>query len=114
MQQSLSCLDFLLTNMLICGAMSKPAQPDFVRYETPAATHRLVGLSCLGFGATARKTQICGPRTLGCYAAIYVDAGSGGIETAAPSGRLRIQASAPVWLSPGRTPTSPPAGMGRS
>jgi AraC family transcriptional regulator, arabinose operon regulatory protein len=94
--------------------MSDAAQSDFVRYETPAATHRHVGLSCLGVGATARKTQVCGPRTLGCYGAVYVDAGAGWLETAATSGRLRIRAGTLVWLFPAVTHTYAPDESGWS
>lgn len=84
---------------------------DVVRYETPAAAHRLLGLCCTGYGATARKTITCGPRTLESYAAVYVSAGSGWIETAT-TGRARIEGPALVWLFPGVAHTYAPDNAG--
>jgi len=81
--------------------MDTSTAPDFVRYETPAAAHKLAGLTCTGFGATARKTAACGPRVLGCYASVYVSAGSGWVETSAIAGRQGVSAGTLMWLFPG-------------
>jgi len=89
-----------------------PPPADMVRYETPAAAHRLLGLCCTGYGATARKTETCGPRTLESYAAIYVGAGSGWIETAATAGRASVEGPALVWLYPGVAHTYAPDSAG--
>ncbi len=75
-------------------------QPEFARYETPAATHRALGLCCTGSGFAMRKRYVCGPRTLGCYGAVFVGKGSGWIETAATFGRLPIDGGALFWLFP--------------
>lgn len=79
---------------------SEDIQPEFARYETPAATHRALGLCCTGSGFAMRKRYVCGPRTLGCYGAVFVGKGSGWIETAATFGRLPIDGGALFWLFP--------------
>lgn len=92
--------------------MNAQVTADVVRYETPAAAHRLLGLSCTGYGATARKTQACGPRALDCYAAVYVSRGAGWIETAASAGRARLGDGALIWLYPGVAHTYAPDAPG--
>jgi AraC family transcriptional regulator, arabinose operon regulatory protein len=73
---------------------------DFARYETPAATHRQLGLLCTAFGCCARKTVTCPPRRLGCYAAVWVSSGSGWLKTSATSQRLQIVSGTLFWLFP--------------
>jgi AraC family transcriptional regulator of arabinose operon len=91
----------MLTDVVAYDSMEGQSMLDVVRYETPAATHRLLGWSCTGYGATARKTWACERRTLDGYAVVYVSAGSGWIETSATTGRLPIEGHALVWLFPG-------------
>ncbi len=93
-------LDFMLTDVVTYDRIEGHSMLDVVRYETPAATHRLLGLSCTGYGATERKTWACEPRILDGYAVVYVSAGSGWIETAVTTGRLPIEGPALVWLFP--------------
>ena len=93
-------LDFMLNYVVAYIGMEGHVMIDVVRYETPAAAHRLLGLSCTGYGATEHKTWACEPRILDSYAVVYVSAGAGWIETAATTGRLPIAGPALVWLFP--------------
>jgi len=90
----------LLKAVVACLAMTDQPITDVVRYDTPAAAHRLVGLTCTGYGATGHKTEVCGPRTLECYAVVYVSAGTGWLETAATGERLRVGNGTLFWLFP--------------
>lgn len=80
--------------------MIEQESEDFVRYDTPAAIYRQMGLTIRGFGSTARKTALCGPRALDCFAAVYVQEGSGWVETAATTGRLCVRSDTLIWLFP--------------
>lgn len=113
MQQSLSILDFLLAIVLAYAGMGEQVLTDVVRYETPATTHRMLGLSCTGYGSILRKTQPCGPRTLDGYAAVYVSEGVGWLETAT-TGRMRVGGGALMWLYPGVSHTYAPDAPGWS
>lgn len=73
---------------------------DFTRYETPAAVHRQLGLVCTGFGCTAHKVGVCAPRKLGSYAAVWIPAGTGWLETEATSQRLSVKSGSLFWLFP--------------
>ena len=96
--------------------MTRTAPPldyaEFARYETPAASHRLLGLSCTGFGYAPCKRYPFGPRTLGSYAAVFVTKGSGWLETSATTGRLPVQSGMLFWLFPTVTHTYSPDGHG--
>lgn len=84
------------------------------RYETPAAAHRLVGLTCSGYGSIADKTVGIERPALGSHAVVYVYAGSGWLETAATSGRQHIRSGDLVWLFPTVAHAYAPGGAGWS
>jgi len=102
----------MLTDVAAYDNMEGQSMLDVVRYETPAATHRLLGLSCTGYGSTGHKTWVCEPWTLDGYAVVYVSAGSGWIETAATTGRLPIEGHTLVWIFPGVMHTYAPNARG--
>ncbi len=85
---------------------------DFTRYETPAATHRQLGLLCTGFGGFTRKTVTCPPRRLSGYAAVWVSNGTGWLETSATSQRLQIVSGTLFWLFPNVTHSYAPDSAG--
>ena len=85
---------------------------DYARYETPAATHRQLGLLCTGSGCFTRKTVTCPPRRLSCYAAVWVSNGAGWLETSATSQRLQIMSGTLFWLFPDVTHTYAPDSAG--
>jgi AraC family transcriptional regulator of arabinose operon len=68
-------------------------------YRPRAEMPSVGGLACTGFGMQ-RIARWVTDRVLDDYAAVYVDAGAGWLETAA-LGRRRIQAPALFWLAPG-------------
>ncbi|MBE3560872.1 MAG: helix-turn-helix transcriptional regulator [Ktedonobacteraceae bacterium] len=85
---------------------------DLARYEMPAALHRRLGLLCTGYGYAAHKLARCPPRTLECYAVVWVSSGSGWLETSATSQRLQIVSGSLFWLFPHVTHTYAPDAAG--
>ncbi|MBA2681866.1 MAG: helix-turn-helix transcriptional regulator [Ktedonobacteraceae bacterium] len=81
---------------------------DYTRYETPAATHRQLGLLCTGVGGFTHKTVTCPPRRLSCYAAVWISNGTGWLETSATPQRIQIVSGTLFWLFPGVTHTYAP------
>ncbi len=73
---------------------------DFARYETPAVSHRQLGLLCTGCGGFTRKMTACPTRRLECYAAVWITDGAGWLETSATTRRLHIRSGSLFWLFP--------------
>lgn len=85
---------------------------DSAYYETPAEAYRQLGLLCTAFGSFVRKTTLCPPRRLECYAAVWISSGSGWLETSATPHRLPIRSGSLFWLFPGIIHTYAPGADG--
>ncbi|MFE5855674.1 helix-turn-helix domain-containing protein [Streptomyces sp. NPDC056500] len=72
----------------------------WMRYFTPGAVHRRLGLVCLGVGLQHGSLPTVGPRTLDHHVAVVISSGSGWFR--APDGqRLAVTAPALIWITPG-------------
>lgn len=85
---------------------------DIASYITPAEVQRSLGIVCTGYGYSAFKKNVCPPRDLGCYAAVWVSQGSGWLETSATRQTYQLTAGAVFWLFPGVTHTYGPGEAG--
>ena len=85
---------------------------DIATYITPAEIQRSLGIVCTGYGFSALKKNICPPRDLGCYAAVWVSQGSGWLETSATRQTIQLGGGAVFWLFPGVTHTYAPGEAG--
>jgi hypothetical protein len=80
--------------------MEQQQHMQILHFETPASTHRELGLDVLGFGAIEAKNESTTARILESYAAVFVHSGTGWLDTAA-TGRLPVRAGSLFWLFPG-------------
>jgi len=76
-------------------------------YESPAQSHRSLGVYCLGYG-NKRERNCCGPRKINSYGFIYIEQGQGWLETSATSGRITLTKGSLFWLLPGISHTYTP------
>ena len=76
--------------------------PGRARYLTPTATHRTLGMVCLGVGAQHGRVPACRDRMLTCYAGVFVSAGRGRLRDAA-TGDHPVTGPCLFWLRPGVT-----------
>ncbi|MFI7632789.1 helix-turn-helix transcriptional regulator [Nonomuraea sp. NPDC049400] len=73
---------------------------QWMRYLTPDARHRRLGLVCLGVGHQQGMLPTVGPRVLPHHVAVVVDEGSGWFSQA--GGPLtQVESPAVIWLLPG-------------
>lgn len=73
---------------------------EWSRYLTPTATHRELGLVCLGAGRQ-RGFVPRSRRVLDCYAAVLVVDGKGWLKAGDPFQTYQLVAPALFWLFPG-------------
>ena len=76
----------------------------WARYLTPAPAHYRLGLVCLGVGASTGRLVTTKPRTLDCYAGVFVSSGAGWLRCRGGGGTTAtydIKAPAIFWLLPG-------------
>ncbi|MEV6908426.1 AraC family transcriptional regulator [Amycolatopsis sp. NPDC051071] len=76
------------------------AYRTWMRYFTPSALHRRLGLVCLGVGLQHGILPVVGPRVLDHYVAVVVSKGRGWFAVAGGE-RQEIVAPALLWLVPG-------------
>jgi AraC-like DNA-binding protein len=95
-------------------AMTEHPHPDVVHHAMPTAGHRLVGLTCTGYGSIANRRDRGERLGLGSYAVAYVYAGSGWIETGEPASRIAVEAGDLFWLFPGVALSCVPGAAGWS
>ncbi|WP_037310995.1 helix-turn-helix domain-containing protein [Amycolatopsis orientalis] len=72
----------------------------WMRYFTPSAVHRRLGLVCLGVGLQHGVLPAVGPRVLDHYVAVVVTKGRGWFAVAGGE-RQEVVAPALLWLVPG-------------
>lgn len=70
-------------------------------YLTPTATHRRLGLVCLGTGAQEGQVRPVRDRVLASYAAVLITSGSGSLRSGADPSDFAIEAPAVFFLVPG-------------
>ncbi|GAB3738442.1 helix-turn-helix domain-containing protein [Amycolatopsis oliviviridis] len=76
------------------------AYRTWMRYFTPSAVHRRLGLVCLGVGLQHGALPVVGPRVLDHYVAVVVSKGRGWFAVAGGE-RQEVVAPALLWLVPG-------------
>jgi AraC-like DNA-binding protein len=78
---------------------------NWARYLTPSATHRSLGLVCLGVGVQSTTEPLRGGRVLDCHGAVLLTQGSGVLEAPSTGEPIGMVAPSLLWLRPG-TPHS--------
>ncbi|MFE9561838.1 helix-turn-helix domain-containing protein [Streptomyces sp. NPDC006487] len=80
--------------------MATPPYSSWMRYFSPTANHRRLGLVCLGVGMQQGVLPVVGPRVLDHHVAVVVCAGRGWFSH---GGRAPQPVTAPalLWLVPG-------------
>lgn len=80
--------------------MAMPPYSSWMRYFSPTANHRRLGLVCLGVGVQQGVLPVVGPRVLDHHVAVVVCAGRGWFSH---GGRAPEPVTAPalLWLVPG-------------
>lgn len=82
-------------------------------YLTPSATHRGLGLVCLGAGSQSGQLAPVCDRALGCHAAVLVDRGEGWLQYAGGK-RRDVRRATLFWLFPGAAHSYAPSAQGWS